>query len=168
MDQKKLPKSCDNKESIKIAMLKHEELFKQQVQELHRLYRKQKLLMNSMENANTTTIKPITIQQKEETADLKSEELIEESEIQLTLGPSIYKSKKRHSSSGQSLSSSNSTGSSKIQSKEANFSKDSTWEFTKSSQNSVQIENLGEENLRQDRMKQHPPWHFQALSLKLT
>lgn len=38
-----------NKETMKMAMLKHEKIFKEQVYELHRLYRIQKLLMNDME-----------------------------------------------------------------------------------------------------------------------
>ncbi|XP_077216458.1 uncharacterized protein LOC143851022 [Tasmannia lanceolata] len=43
----RLPKQFD-KESMKMAMLKHEETFKEQVYELHRLYRIQKMLMNDM------------------------------------------------------------------------------------------------------------------------
>ncbi|ERN03635.1 hypothetical protein AMTRI_Chr12g235290 [Amborella trichopoda] len=37
-----------NKENLKKAMLKHEEIFKEQVSELHRLYRVQKLLMDDL------------------------------------------------------------------------------------------------------------------------
>ncbi|XP_074585911.1 uncharacterized protein LOC141841628 [Curcuma longa] len=39
-----------DKECMKVMMLKHEETFKQQVHELHRLYRVQKLLMRDMKN----------------------------------------------------------------------------------------------------------------------
>ncbi|KAJ8638333.1 hypothetical protein MRB53_012600 [Persea americana] len=39
-----------SKESMKLAMLKHEEIFKEQVNELHRLYQIQKLLMDEMES----------------------------------------------------------------------------------------------------------------------
>lgn len=38
---------CD-KDTLKLAMLKHEETFRQQVHELHRLYRIQKLLMRDL------------------------------------------------------------------------------------------------------------------------
>ncbi|KAI3958963.1 hypothetical protein MKX01_023639 [Papaver californicum] len=52
-----------DKECMKMAMLKHEETFKEQVYELHRLYRIQKMLMNNLKthqthgynNANYTT-----------------------------------------------------------------------------------------------------------------
>ncbi|XP_017216374.1 uncharacterized protein LOC108194005 [Daucus carota subsp. sativus] len=37
-----------DKEYMKMAMLKHEEMFREQVYELHRLYRVQKLLMNNI------------------------------------------------------------------------------------------------------------------------
>lgn len=43
----KIPNSRD-KEYMKMAMLKHEEMFREQVYELHRLYRVQKLLMNNI------------------------------------------------------------------------------------------------------------------------
>ncbi|XP_022963328.1 uncharacterized protein LOC111463569 [Cucurbita moschata] len=44
----KLPE-VNEKEFMRMAMLKHEETFKQQVHELHRLYRTQKTLMKNME-----------------------------------------------------------------------------------------------------------------------
>ncbi|XP_072984252.1 uncharacterized protein [Typha latifolia] len=43
-------KHC-SKQYMKMAILKHEETFKQQVHELHRLYSVQKLLMSDMKNA---------------------------------------------------------------------------------------------------------------------
>ncbi|XP_072992127.1 uncharacterized protein [Typha latifolia] len=42
-----------DKKYMKMAMLQHEETFKQQVHELHRLYQIQKLLMRDMKNAET-------------------------------------------------------------------------------------------------------------------
>ncbi|CAL0330781.1 unnamed protein product [Lupinus luteus] len=45
----KIVKSCD-KEYMRMAMLKHEETFKEQVYELHRLYRVQKILMKNIES----------------------------------------------------------------------------------------------------------------------
>ncbi|XP_061338953.1 uncharacterized protein LOC133285696 [Gastrolobium bilobum] len=44
----KLIRPC-NKEYMRMAMLKHEETFKEQVYELHRLYRIQIILMKNME-----------------------------------------------------------------------------------------------------------------------
>ncbi|KAK1363742.1 Gamma-zein like [Heracleum sosnowskyi] len=40
--------NSSDKEYMKMAMLKHEEMFREQVYELHRLYRVQKLLMNNI------------------------------------------------------------------------------------------------------------------------
>ncbi|KAF3333869.1 hypothetical protein FCM35_KLT01560 [Carex littledalei] len=44
-------KQCD-KELMKMAMIKHEETFRQQVHELHRLYRIQKQLMRDVKSTN--------------------------------------------------------------------------------------------------------------------
>ncbi|KAL5217130.1 hypothetical protein ABZP36_017814 [Zizania latifolia] len=50
MQMEKLVKQCDM-EVMKMAMLKHEETFKQQVYELHRLYRVQKQLMSELKRS---------------------------------------------------------------------------------------------------------------------
>ncbi|XP_043709450.1 uncharacterized protein LOC122658520 [Telopea speciosissima] len=42
-----------DKESMRMAILKHEETFKEQVYELHRLYRIQKMLMNNMKSSES-------------------------------------------------------------------------------------------------------------------
>ncbi|XP_015690588.1 uncharacterized protein LOC102710862 [Oryza brachyantha] len=47
VQMEKLVRQCDM-EVMKMAMLKHEETFKQQVHELHRLYRVQKQLMSDL------------------------------------------------------------------------------------------------------------------------
>ncbi|XP_062209332.1 uncharacterized protein LOC133911148 [Phragmites australis] len=47
MQMEKLVNHCDM-ELMKMAMLKHEETFRQQAHELHRLYRVQKQLMNGL------------------------------------------------------------------------------------------------------------------------
>ncbi|KAK4783539.1 hypothetical protein SAY86_007913 [Trapa natans] len=130
-----------DRERLKMAMLKHEETFKEQVCELHRLYRTQKLLMATMgsslpkeENpANLTGQINRTVHQLQKGADLGSPsgdsndgskgngalETIEESQIELALGPSSYststwRSKKDEAplSSSSFSSSSSSTGSS--------------------------------------------------------
>lgn len=50
-----------DKEFMRMAMLKHEEIFREQVYELHRLYRIQKMLMNS-----TVEVKQHEIRQKQD------------------------------------------------------------------------------------------------------
>lgn len=124
------------REHMKMAMLKHEETFKHQVNELHRLYRIQKILMKGVENnkpkkpnhqglnhscdvsLNQTNKNPSNFHQNsklrfvEESKGDKELEIEDESDIQLTLGPTRYK-KTETSDSGLSFSSS-STGSSHV------------------------------------------------------
>lgn len=210
----KLVRSCD-KEYMKMAMLKHEETFKEQVCELHRLYRIQKILMQNMEarrgvevserewylkNALSLTHNKGAQEKPEMKFDLErpSEEhiaesedgvleVIDESEIELTLGPSSYNRRKKvetplTSDSGHSLSSS-SSGSSHINKTRCHGSHTTTREDSSGSiirlvqvqgsttpgcqsgriRNSFDIE----EQLRQERLKQSP-WLFQVLNLNMT
>lgn len=53
VQMEKLVKQCDI-EVMKMAMLKHEETFRQQVHELHRLYRIQKQLMSDLNRSEMT------------------------------------------------------------------------------------------------------------------
>ncbi|CAN8251431.1 unnamed protein product [Cochlearia groenlandica] len=128
------------KQYMKMAMLKHEETFKEQVYELHRLYRVQKILMKNMKvnNVNSglgtyirrvdheTGQRPVDFPGGGET-DGENIDIIDENEIELTLGPSCYgggdlmrlnkKKKKNNNSSpdinsGRRSFSSSSTGSS--------------------------------------------------------
>ncbi|KAG7033654.1 hypothetical protein SDJN02_03378 [Cucurbita argyrosperma subsp. argyrosperma] len=72
------------KHNLKMAMLNHEHTFRHQVYELHRLYRIQKVLMkNIAENRGKT-------EEEEEEEEGEEIEFIQESEIELTLGPSSY------------------------------------------------------------------------------
>ncbi|XP_039031711.1 uncharacterized protein LOC120166494 [Hibiscus syriacus] len=124
-----------DKEYIRMAMLKHEETFKQQVYELHCLYRIQETLMRSIEIGrpngsfsmkNTYQHRNINMHHDSRTrhdhlehpageADYQrynvAESGIEEIEIELTLGPTKYRPEKKHrtpltSDSGPSFSSS--------------------------------------------------------------
>ncbi|XP_010559039.1 PREDICTED: uncharacterized protein LOC104827558 [Tarenaya hassleriana] len=128
------------KEYMRMAMLKHEETFKQQVYELHRLYKVQKILMKNTETNpskkefrnqnNISNHKNIGIGSigRVDGEDARAEqvldfgvgsdtEMIDESEIELTLGPTCYgPSRKKKSSSSvsdsrRSLSSTSTTGS---------------------------------------------------------
>ncbi|XP_052198145.1 uncharacterized protein LOC127805023 [Diospyros lotus] len=200
-----------DKQYLKMAMLKHEETFKQQVYELHRLYRIQKVLMKSIKNGrpngqnqerwgsgNGISLTTDQINDNHhrvhqnprpgfdleqpakenitESSDENGEpEIEDESEIQLTLGPTIYYQRKIKaetpptSDSGPSFSSS-STGSSH-RSKELltahkwglTLVPEAISDFQNARRNSFDVE----EQASQDRLKQ-PPWFFQALSLKMT
>lgn len=58
---------CSEKdmEILRLTMLKHEQIFKEQVRELHRLYRIQKLLMSDIrrKDSNTSTLTSGTVQE---------------------------------------------------------------------------------------------------------
>lgn len=152
-----------DREYMKMAMLKHEETFRQQVCELHRLYRIQKMLMKDIarnrhcaDNPNRQCPAEPAVQ---EFIRVKCSVSEPEDDLELTLGPRSYYQKKSkpsetpalQSDSGTSLSSS-STGSSRI-----NKEKRST------------SEELSQQKWipAQDRLNS-PPWLFQALRLNMT
>lgn len=130
-----------DKEYMKMAMLKHEEIFREQVYELHRLYQTQKLLMKNMSNSTNRpqqdhhhqvvvnhldSNKKITARQcidleiRPNTDEEHIAESAGEDELELTLGLSSYNVRRRRKtahfdSSSPSFSSSNSTGSASSQ-----------------------------------------------------
>ncbi|XP_062010987.1 uncharacterized protein LOC133727423 [Rosa rugosa] len=177
-----------DKECMRMAILKHEETFKEQVYELHRLYHIQKLLMNSSigksrpkgnkreswdlhnEISFSHQLKyelqrKLDLEQPAEAAAAEELEVIDESEIELTLGPTRYNKNRRKKSEAQLTSdsgpsfSSSSTGSSHV---------NRTGSGTHYQRRSK--EQLGgcEEQLRQDERLKLPPWLFQVLSLNMT
>lgn len=201
-----------------MAMLKHEETFKEQICELHRLYRIQKTMMRNTESSRPdersrelwSCKNGFSFNQPNHARDLQQKsmgrldlewpsedcvaesnadrvlELIEESEIQLTLGPSSYNDRRKKpetpltSDSGTSLSSS-STGSSHInRTSSLKHQKTSTKreegcelgifqvpDMTLGYQNESKKGIIGvEEQLRQERQKQ-PPWLCQVLRLNM-
>ncbi|KAG5528483.1 hypothetical protein RHGRI_029243 [Rhododendron griersonianum] len=179
----KLLKPYD-REYMKMAMLKHEETFKHQVYELHRLYRIQKILMKSMENRRTNgsmnrerywdsnhhnnnicrNPRPgIDLEQPAEEyiaeCDENGElEVEDESEIKLTLGTSSYgRRKKGQTTPGSSVS--GTSFSSSCSAGEEELLKGDKW--TRNSSFGV------EEELRIGRLEHHP-WLFQTLSLNMT
>ncbi|KAL8193691.1 hypothetical protein R6Q57_026383 [Mikania cordata] len=95
-------------ECMKMVMLQHEETFKQQVYELHRLYQTQRMMMNnmqrSMQNQESWNLKNATVclgyqknytnfnnlQKQDPTDENGSPEIINESEVELTLGPANH------------------------------------------------------------------------------
>ncbi|CAJ1942969.1 unnamed protein product [Sphenostylis stenocarpa] len=204
----KLVRSCD-KEYMRMAMLKHEETFKEQVYELHRLYRIQKILMQNVEARRVVEVSEeewyfknaisLTHKGAQEKPQMKFDlerpadehiaesedgvlEVIDETEIELTLGPSSYNRRKKvetplTSDSGQSLSSS-SSGSSHINKTRCHGSQTRREESggsiirlvpgsTPGCQSGIRNSFDIEEQLRQERLKQSP-WLFQVLNLNMT
>ncbi|KAI3798984.1 hypothetical protein L1987_34272 [Smallanthus sonchifolius] len=145
-------------------MLQHEETFKQQVYELHRLYQIQRMMMKnmqrSMHNQETWSLKKGTIYkpQKQDLVDEHgSPEIIDESEIELTLGPTSYDRRKNKPTLITTDLNSDSM---------ASFSSSSTDSSHKSR---VTFENSRvlrvEEQTRQaDRSVNEPPWLRQVLT----
>ncbi|CAK9180166.1 unnamed protein product [Ilex paraguariensis] len=187
----KLLKPYD-KEYMKMAMLQHEETFREQVYELHRLYRIQKMLMKNIatidyhhdRHQKPQQIK-LDLELPADHEDVESDgdgllEMEDESDIQLTLGPTSYNRRNRktdetplNSDSGLSFSSS-SSGSNYIkrtslgthQRRETNTIREEEsfrHKWGKGRKNGSDVE----EQLGQDRVNQHP-WIFQVFSLKMT
>ncbi|XP_031279089.1 uncharacterized protein LOC116137528 [Pistacia vera] len=208
-----------DKEFMRMAMLKHEETFKEQVHELHRLYQIQKILMKNTESSKSNGLnqelwnskhgftfnqlnnQQLNLQHKsrmqldlEQPVDVNIDEsnvngmleIIDEREIELTLGPTTYSRRKkpetspRTSDSGRSFSSS-STGSSHINrtgfqtQKRTNRARQLLsgcelgldTQFGYQSGSKTTIDN--EEQLRQQQeILNQPPWLFQVLSLNMT
>ncbi|KAI3747862.1 hypothetical protein L6452_10564 [Arctium lappa] len=127
-------------EYMKMALLRHEETFKQQVYELHRLYEIQRMLMKKMQSSMQSTSWNLKngnyIYDQKQDDDVQKQdgdhayyndhqqqmcgddddddEMEEESEIELTLGPTTRYSrkKKKATSSGLGMFSSSSSSSS--------------------------------------------------------
>ncbi|KAH7852882.1 hypothetical protein Vadar_030486 [Vaccinium darrowii] len=168
-----------DKEYMKMAMLRHEETFKQQVFELHRLYRVQKSLMQSIKNSQ-----PNRENQSErwdfyarsqtrlnQTSDVKLE-IEDEGEIQLTLGPSSYNRRKKadtplNSGSGPSFSSSCSSSGTREEGLTGQ-----RWGISMGNPESSSGLRIGRKNNfdveEEDRLKHLDPWLFQPLSLNMT
>ncbi|CAN0917898.1 hypothetical protein LINGRAHAP2_LOCUS30574 [Linum grandiflorum] len=196
-----------DKEYMRLAMLKHEETFKQQVFELHRLYRIQKLLMRSIgktnnyhhqglwnssrtQNNNNNIIPPadkfvmkLDLERPaEEFAESNGEEeerngsVLDESEIELTLGPASYSSSKKKppetalsSESAEASLSSSSTGSSHIN-RRNNKAIEDGFRGPVDSETGINRQKDGSSTSNVDILKQQqqPPWLFQVLSLNMT
>ncbi|KAL8250993.1 hypothetical protein R6Q59_034686 [Mikania micrantha] len=174
-----------DKECMKMALLRHEETFKEQVYELHRLYQIQKMLMKNLQSSrqyhqdnrcfnNYQQKNKIDLEQpattKEcdyvtKTSDDDQEIEEDECDIELTLAPTSFNRKR----------------STMITSKPE--SSDSVLSFTSSStgsSNTKTVERITRENssfLSGNRrnnsssdisLKQQPQWMYQVLSLNMT
>lgn len=192
----KLPKAYE-REYMRMAMLKHEETFKQQVHELHRLYRTQKTLMKNVEKSRESGWNPESWDKRNEicfrqiyeqdaknyyrsthTTKLDMEQptedepeatngavqIINENELELTLGPSSYNT----SDSGVTTHSSSSTGSSHEGRRCTDTKKVKGQEMAVfgGTENSSGYQN--ESNRGEKKMLDYPPWLFQVVSLNMT
>lgn len=159
-----------DKEHMKMAMLKHEETFRHQVGELHRLYRIQKKLMNNVnpENLKKHAANPNHYPDPAKPVrEFNSRVSDIGDDLELTLGTRSYNHKKIKSASpdhhppnelpcdsGTTFSNSSSTGSSHMNGKRKD-------ELTIPRQKwAAPVKN-------QDILNS-PPWLVQALSLNLT
>ncbi|KAI3768287.1 hypothetical protein L2E82_18840 [Cichorium intybus] len=171
-----------DKECMKMAMLKHEETFKEQVYELHRLYQIQKMLMKNMQRTRHTHQENISFvyqQQKNKfdlehrattakeynhvTETLNGQEIEEdECEIELTLAPTSFNRRSttsRPESSDSVLSfSSSSTGSSHIKRIER-FTRENSGFLNSNRRNN---------SSSSDRSLKQSSWMYQVLSLNMT
>nr|GMD58602.1 uncharacterized protein LOC109189099 [Ipomoea batatas] len=180
------------KEYMKMAMLKHEETFREQVYELHRLYRIQKILMKNIavqkrqetqerELKNATTSNHDSNHKRtrqildleipaEECHNVADQGGIEdESELELTLGPSCYNRRRKAAlepsdSSAPSFSSSTDSHGKESSREDLKWGVELKQSFLEGQNKSSNVEEL---QFRQDRLN-NPPWLFQALSLNMT
>ncbi|XP_059293517.1 uncharacterized protein LOC132046784 [Lycium ferocissimum] len=133
-----------DKHCMKMAMLKHEEIFREQLYELHRLYQTQKSLMKNMSSSRPQQVKDhqvvnhhhinldsnkkaprqcidleIRPTDQEHIAESAGQDIEDDNhELELTLGLSSYNNRRRKTAnfdSSPSFSSSNSTGSASSQ-----------------------------------------------------
>ncbi|CAG7860516.1 hypothetical protein BRARA_I00850 [Brassica rapa] len=161
------------KQYMKMAMLKHEETFKQQVNELHRLYQVQKILMENMQinkgNNVSSGLETFNRTVDHETDRLarrdsggNNTDIMDESEIELTLGPSCY--------SGELMRMNKKNKNSLPEMIDENLNSDG-WSFWSSSTGSSNNNhnNLEEQVIQEKLMKhqnQKQPW-LRALTLNI-
>ncbi|XP_019195383.1 PREDICTED: uncharacterized protein LOC109189099 [Ipomoea nil] len=177
------------KEYMKMAMLKHEETFREQVYELHRLYQIQKILMKNiavqkrqetqereLKNAHNLT-QDSDHKRTRQILDLErpvADEggIEDESELELTLGPSCYNRRRRKaalepSDSAPSFSSSTDSHGKESSREDLKWGIELPAALNQSFLQGQKSSNVEELQFRQDRLN-NPPWLFQALSLNMT
>ncbi|KAL1537099.1 hypothetical protein AAHA92_29654 [Salvia divinorum] len=89
-----------DKEYMKMAMLKHEETFREQVYELHRLYRIQKMLMKDIAKNVRMDRSSTTYNGPSERAGESVGKCELDDDLELTLGPRSFYEKKSGPSKG--------------------------------------------------------------------
>ncbi|EYU44475.1 hypothetical protein ABFS82_08G056600 [Erythranthe guttata] len=191
-----------DKECMKMAMLKHEETFRGQVYELHRLYQIQKLLMKEIAKSPTNyrsassrklvqpELQQFNVLESGGTVaaaaakcrsvvitEIDGHDHLMNSDLELTLGPKKYYTKKvvskacehatDQSDSGPSFSSS-STGSCHVAMGRRNTRRSDHYELQKKLPGPEIMASNNNNSNNQDRLNSSPPWIFQALSLNMT
>lgn len=185
-----------DKDYMKMAMLKQEETFRQQVHELHRLYRVQKLLMNDTQaeikrqrkssstracgNDRWNAENETDMHQQNQTRarqvlnlELPAEEYIEEeSDLELTLATGGSRRRKNGNSftsdSGASFSSSSTeSGGVKLNGNEWGLFRVPDVNIGSYRSERKSKFNAEEQMISEERVKR-PPWLFQCLSLNMT
>lgn len=184
-----------DKECMKMAMLNHEETFRNQVHELHRLYRVQKILMHDLKNAELMRQRMSVCSQTglerwnvlNETSSPQpcysyTEQIRPRRTLDLELPAEEYIREDAarevilEVGEENNLELSLAIGSVRRK-KEMSFTSDSGVSFSSSSAESSVVKLNGnewrmeafnvEEQLRQDRVR-HPPWLIQCMSLNMT
>ncbi|KAI0501502.1 hypothetical protein KFK09_016447 [Dendrobium nobile] len=167
-----------DKERMKRAMIEQEETFRQQVNELHRLYRVQKQLMKEMKinklkkdkwTPKTMEIAPRRMLDLELPAEAHNQ-YNDEREIELTLaiGSSSRKGEEKSNTSdsaGSFSSSSAESGSLKLLGHDWGISKVPEMYLTSHREMNNGFDD--EHEMRQDRL-QKPPWFLPCLSLTMS
>ncbi|KAL6622772.1 hypothetical protein ACP70R_032651 [Stipagrostis hirtigluma subsp. patula] len=155
------------KEHIKIAMLRQEQTFRQQVHELHRVYQVQKQLMTQMQvaeminygnataEAQTEPRIEINRQQWRGNSGEKKAMLIEDFDLELTLATGAGRRKQKPSKSDSEATMSSSTSA----------ESESGRRFVPESNVTLRFQN---ESNRHDDQVMQSPWLYQCLSLKIT
>ncbi|WVZ90339.1 hypothetical protein U9M48_036648 [Paspalum notatum var. saurae] len=155
------------KEHIKMAMLKQEQTFRQQVHELHRVYRVQKHLMMQMQaaetknygNATTETLPRAKVgkQQWCGSSGEKEAALAEDFNLELTLATGAGRVKQEKPSNSDSEATISSTTSAESESGRR---------FVPES-NVTTLRFQNESNRHDDHQVMQSPWRYQCLSLKM-
>jgi len=156
------------KQHIKMAMLKQEQTFRQQVHELHRIYRVQKQLMMQMHVTEKKDYRNIAAEgQTESTGKLSHQQwygssvkeeaaLAEDFNLELTLGTGTAMTKQEKPSDSDSEATISSSTSAESESGRR-FAPDS---------NVATLRFQNESNRHDDKVMQSP-WLYQCLSLKM-
>ncbi|XP_073147779.1 uncharacterized protein [Henckelia pumila] len=166
-----------DKEYMKMAMLKHEETFRDQVNELHRLYRIQKMLMKEIAKNRHRPWKRLEIENRavelkfSEPAGGKScrvnldqvEDDHENHDLELTLGPKSYNHHKKIKAAEQAVNASDLGPGFSSSKRTRNSTRDQ--ELLLSQQKWAGLEMTT--NLSNQERLDNPHWHFKVLSLNM-
>lgn len=151
------------KEHIKIAMLRQEQTFRQQVHELHRVYRVQKQLMMQMQltemnhhskaSADAQARSTMKMHRQQWCGNIKEKATVEDFDLELTLATGVGKQEKPTNSDSEATMSSSTSAES-----------ESGRQFVPDSNVTLRFQN---ESNRHDDPVMQTPWLYKCLSLKM-